>query len=407
MSACADLIANAGSGVAPTLDAVDCMSASASAGTFGHVLGPHGVLTPALVAALTIYVALYGLALLTGRARLSVAGASGRMLALGLVLAFATSWAFYGPLVWLVATRTPDAVAGAVLGGQGSASATFARRIDTIYAAVTEAAHQAAEEEAARNAENAQAQQQPGGEAPARKTDTAANSATAGFAPATVATGGAIVLLLATVGVLVTARIVLAALLLVGPVFVVMALFPATRGLFAGWLRALVMAMAAPLLVVLGGAFTLELAVPTVARLLGPDGIDTAAASGFFLIATIHAALMAMALRAAQALVLPWAPWSQRTRDTVTATHRDHAMMVIAQPAAVARLSTRQALRVEGAAGAPGFSSHATTVLATRGASAMLPGAAPQAPNDPRRAAGIGSRFRPAARARDTQGVIR
>ena len=41
---------------------------------------------------------------------------------------------------------------------------------------------------------------------------------------------GATLLLLGTVGVLVTARIALAVLVAVGPVFVVMALFPARAG---------------------------------------------------------------------------------------------------------------------------------------------------------------------------------
>ena len=63
-----------------------------------------------MVAALTIYVALFGLMLLSGRARLGF-GIGRRMLALGFVLAFATSWAVYGPLVWQLAARAPDAAA--------------------------------------------------------------------------------------------------------------------------------------------------------------------------------------------------------------------------------------------------------------------------------------------------------
>ena len=63
----------------------------------------------------------------------------------------------------------------------------------------------------------------------------------------------ALLLLLGTVGVLVTARIALAVLLAVGPVFVVLALFPGTRGLFAGWLRGVVLTAVTPLFAVLGG----------------------------------------------------------------------------------------------------------------------------------------------------------
>lgn len=401
MSDCAATLAEAGNGVASTLRAVDCMTASAGAGSFAHLLGPQGALAPALTAALTIYVALYGLALITGRARLALGGLSGRMLAIGAVLAFATSWLVYGPLVYGLATRGPDAIAGAILGGQGSATTTFARRIDTVFSAVGEATHEAAEQDAARTAQAA-ATQQPGspGAAPVAQT-RASNSQTAGFAPATVAQAGAIVLLLSTVGVLVTARIVLAALLLVGPLFVVMALFGPARGLFGGWLRTVALAAFAPLLVVLGGAFSLELAVPTVGRLLGPDGIDQSAATGFFLVAVVHAALMTMALRAASSMVAGWQPWTPDPLPTLAAGQRaDPATMVIAAPA-TARPRTPAMLNGErGKDGSIGTDRTRTSAtFATRDMRGAAPGftASAASPGQtPRRAAGIGSRFRPA-----------
>jgi type IV secretion system protein VirB6 len=409
MSDCAALIAQAGSGVAPTLQAVDCMTASAGPGSFGHLLGAQGALAPVLTAALTIYVAAYGLALITGRVRLGLGGLSGRMLAIGAVLAFATSWLFYGALVYSLATRAPDELAGAILGTHGSATTTFARRIDTVFAAVGDATHQAAEEEAARNAEAAALQAQTPGAAPVAAPQTrAGNSQTAGFSPASVAQAGAIVLLLSTVGVLVTARIVLAALLLIGPLFVVMALFGPARGLFGGWCRTLMLAAFAPLLVVIGGAFTLELAVPTVARLLAPDGIDQDAATGFFLIATVHAALMAMALRAASSMVAGWRPWDGGPPDGFAGERRgDHASMVIAAPATAL---PRTIVPVPGTraqplpAGIDRSAISSTAVFTTRdirSGNTIAPGDGSGAA--PRRSAGIGSRFRPAT----TRAVIK
>jgi type IV secretion system protein VirB6 len=402
MSDCAALIAQAGGGVAPTLQAVDCMTASAGAGSFGHLLGSQGGLAPVLTAALTIYVAAYGLALITGRVRLAVNGLSGRMLTLGAVLAFATSWLVYGPLVYTLATRAPDEVAGAILGQHGSATTTFAQRIDTVFAAVGDATHQAAEDEAERNAQAAAAQQQaPGSTTPAVVQTRINTSQTAGFSPASVAQAAAIVLLLSTVGVLVTARIVLAALLLIGPLFVVMALFGPARGLFAGWLRTLALAAFAPMLVVLGGAFTLELAVPTVARLLAPDGIDQNAATGFFLIATVHAALMAMALRAAAGLVAGWKPWSRSAQGGFGPARRDdHTTMVIASPAAA---MPRTMATLAGSRGQPATDSipGSTRMLTTRdirntGAFPQIPAPTQVPGQTPGRSAGIGSRFRPA-----------
>lgn len=398
MSDCAALVAEAGNGVAPTLQAVDCMTASAGAGTFGHLLGSQGALAPVLTAALTIYVAGYGFALITGRVRLGLGGLSGRMLALGAVLAFATSWVVYGPLVYALATHGPDEVAGVILGSQGSATTTFAQRIDTVFAAVGDATHQAAEEEAERNAQAAAAQQQAPNAVPVVQPRVASANQTAGFSPATIAQTGAIVLLLSTVGVLVTARIVLAALLLIGPLFVVMALFGPARGLFGGWLRTLALAAFAPMLVVLGGAFTLELAVPTVARLLGPDGIEQGAATGFFLIATVHAALMAMALRAASSMVAGWKPWGRSELATTGQAGRaGYAAMVIAAPAgAGARTMTTYGGRsLPGqTAGIDRTSTSLSTMRDIRTASATPSRDTPG--QTPRRAAGIGSRFRPA-----------
>jgi type IV secretion system protein VirB6 len=398
MSDCATLIAAAGSGVGPTLLAVDCMTASAGAGSFGRVLGPQGVLAPALTAALTIYVAAYGLALITGRVRLGLAGLSGRMLGIGLVLAFATSWVVYGPLVYGLATRAPDEVAGAILGSHGSATATFAQRIDTVFAAVGDATQAAAQQDAERNAQLAAQPQTPG--APPVLPPRANTSQTAGFAPASVAMMGALVLLLSTVGVLVTARIVLAALLLIGPLFVIMALFAPVRGLFGGWLRTLVLAALAPLLVVLGGAFSLELAVPTVARLLGPDGIDQAAATGFFLIATVHAALMVMALRAAASLVAGWKPWGPQASAASTPIERsDPASLVIAAAASTLPGSRATFATSRSTERDAGIARGATRLITTREMSGGGLFAAPAGavPPGPRRAAGIGSRFRPAA----------
>jgi len=400
MSDCTSLVAEAGSGVEPTLRAVDCMTASAGQGSFGHLLGPQGALAPALTVALTLYVAGYGFALMTGRVRLGLGGLSGRMLTLGLVLAFATSWVVYGPLVYGLATRAPDEVAGAILGTRGSATSLFAQRIDTVFAAVSEATHQAAEEEAARNAEASAQNQTPGAGPTAAAQTRVNNSQTAGFSPASVAMTGAIILLLSTVGVLVTARIVLAALLLIGPLFVVMALFSPARGLFAGWLRTLALASFAPLLVVLGGAFSLELAVPTVARLLAPDGIDAGAATGFFLIATVHAALMAMALRAASSMVAGWRPWAPQSFDGFGSGRRDDpATMVIGMPTTAPPRAAGTLTTLRGLDQAPGMgrTGSSTTAISSREIRTSLPIMPPgERPGTPRRAAGIGSRFRPA-----------
>ena len=69
---------------------------------------------------------------------------------------------------------------------------------------------------------------------------------------------------LGTVGVLATSKIALLLLIALGPIFVVMALFNSTRGLFVGWLKGLVFLGLTPLFAILGGTIMLELAVPVL-----------------------------------------------------------------------------------------------------------------------------------------------
>ena len=107
MSACDQLAAQASAGVAPALRAVDCLAAETTASAFARLFGPAGGLVPALTILLTLYIALFALALLTGRSRLGIAALTPRMLALGLVLTFATSWTAYQQVVWTLATQRP------------------------------------------------------------------------------------------------------------------------------------------------------------------------------------------------------------------------------------------------------------------------------------------------------------
>ncbi len=291
MSACETLVANATAGAAPALRAVDCMANEAAAGTFGRLFGSGGAMVPALTIILTLYIAFFAISLLTGRSRIGISALTPRMMTLGLVLTFATSWAAYQGVVWNLATGAPDQIAGVLLGARGSATQLFADRIDMVFAAIAEAAGGAAASQ--------QAAAQAAGQA-------ASQAASGSFTPGNLMWIAALLLLLGTVGVLVTARIALAVLLAIGPVFVVFALFSGTRGLFVGWLRGVVLTAVTPLFAVLGGGFMLELAVPVVAGLRGAEGIDGRAAMALFMIAAVHVALMAMVLKVAGTMVSSW-----------------------------------------------------------------------------------------------------
>ena len=390
MNTCEALAANASSGVAAALRAVDCLANQATASAFGRLFGGEGALTPALTILLTLYIAFFAVSLLTGRSSIGISALTPRMMTLGLVLTFATSWVAYQGVVWNLAIGAPDQIAGVLMGAQGSATQMFADRIDLIFAAVAEVADAAG-----------------GGQGGSLQ-----NTASGSFTPGNLMWLGALLLLLGTVGVLVTARIALAVLLALGPVFVVMALFSGTRGLTAGWLRGVVLTAITPLFVVIGGGLMLELLVPVVANLRSGEGINGRAALSLFMIAAVHVALMAMVLRVAGSMVAGWQVFGLAGKGE---TGRDGAVAQAAAAAAVAAPAAAPdaapaafARRASGLvpvaimAGGESSSSTASTaegttrsssrtvITQTGGENAALP------PRQAPRTRGVGSRFRSA-----------
>jgi len=114
-------------------------------------------------------------------------------------------------------------------------------------------------------------------------------------------------LLLGTVGVLVVCRLALAALLIIGPVFIVLALFDGTRGLFEGWLKSVAMFALVPLLTVVMGSGALVAIAPMVAG-LGEGGapIELRSAVSILVASIIYVALMLVVFKVAGTLTKGW-----------------------------------------------------------------------------------------------------
>lgn len=387
MSACTDLAAGAAGGVAPALAAVDCLANEMAASAFSRLFGSEGALLPALTILLTLYIGVFAFALITGRSRLGVSVLTPRMMTLGLVLTFATSWMAWQQVVWNLAVGAPDQIAGILMGSKGSATQLFAQRIDMVVGAIAEAAS-------------------PGGQQDASATAQQAANGGA-FSPQGLMWLGAMLLLLGTVGVLVTSRIALAVLLATGPVFVVLALFPRTRGLTAGWLRGLVLTALAPLFVTLAGSLMLELAVPVVAGLRSLEGgVDARAAMALFLIASVHCALMAMMLKVSGTMAAAWNVFGLAAADEAprvivvpgaggeAAVHGTGGAPALVPAASRAMAAPASAAAVQAA----GASSPAAASAATQRThiTQLSAAAAPGLSAPPRtRARGIGSRFAP------------
>jgi len=391
MSACQDLAVEASAGVAPALRAVDCFAGEMTASAFARLFGSGGALLPALTVLLTLYIAFFAITLLTGRSRIGISALTPRMITLGLVLTFATSWAAYSQVLWNLAVAGPDWIATVLTGSQGSASLIFADRIDIVFAAI----EQAGEAAAAANAAGA----------PAASGDSAGM-----FKPVDIMWLGALLLLLGTVGVLLTARIALAILMALGPLFVVLALFRGTRGLTAGWLKGLAMTGLVPLFVVLGGAITLELLVPVISALSQGTQfgeISGRAAMALFLVAAVHVALMAMVMKVAATIVAGWKVFglaSSRGEDREEGPPRSTGSNEAVAPPAVRPVRSNAFVPVQhmepaegtapavaGSAAAGAITGRRVTTLVSGG------GIEPVQPRLQDRARGIGSRFRAAS----------
>lgn len=224
------------------LTAIDCQLNAGVAGAYGRLFVSGGALSLALTSVLTIYIAILAFGLLTGRTRLTLHALAPKAVAICLVLTFATSWQAYHIVIHALLTSGPDQVAAIVLGARDGATHAFASRVDALFNGVLEASRAVA-------------------------------SANQGDAPnAQNATGlmwfSALELLLSTVGLLVASRVLLAILLAIGPVFVVLALFANTRGLFEAWLRTTLAFALAPMLIVLGGGAVLSALGPIITAIV-------------------------------------------------------------------------------------------------------------------------------------------
>ncbi|MBF7012412.1 type IV secretion system protein [Novosphingobium resinovorum] len=402
-NACEQLTEYASAGVAPALRAVDCVANEMAAGAFGRLFGAGGAMAPVLTIVLTLYIAFFAFSLLTGRSSLGISALSPRMLRLGVVLTFATSWVAYQGVVWNLAIGGPDWIAGMLMGAKGSATQLFGDRIDIVFSAINQISEA--------TSQGAQAAKE-GGEAAGGAAGAAIAAKGAGglFTPESVMWMGALLLLLGTVGVLLTARIALAVLLALGPIFVVMALFGGTRGLTAGWLRGVVLTAITPLFVVLGGGITLELLVPIISGLVesaNAGEIDGRGAMAFFLVASVHVALMVMVVKVAATMVTGWQVFGLGASERDRAAPQGHAAAPAPAAAPASSVSAYQSrtstvsaaaaaaagASVTGGDGAARSSDRRTVVTQVVGG-----GIEPLRQGDSAtRAKGIGSRFRSAS----------
>ena len=284
---CMRAMEGVGAGIGASLRGVDCAASEMAQAAFTRLFSSEGSFGPALTILLTLWIAFLGFGLITGRTRLGLSSLTPRMVTLVLVITFATSWVAFQSVFWNLAVGAPDQIATVLMGTDGSATTIFADKLDVVMLSLMEAS---------------------GGDAMANDTSI--------FSPPGLLWSGGTMLLLGTVGVLATCKIALAILMGLGPIFILLALFDGTRGLFVGWLKGVVLMALAPLFAVLGGSLMLELAIPVLSSLMSTPGqIDVRPAMAFFMIGAVHLALMFMVLKVATTMVAGWSVFGLAQSD--------------------------------------------------------------------------------------------
>lgn len=298
------------------LASTDCFIATKVEAGYGQLLGPGGGLSTALTIGLTLYVAVYGYRLALGRTTLSLADLVPRFITIGLMLALVTNWPAYQRVVFNIVFDGPQAIAGLVMPRTGTGSAgNVIVSLQSLFDAITDYAGEAWEQKPPPpKAAAAPPVAPPAAPAAAPGADAAASAAAAAAQPqigalnpfsmgpaqfvAIVLWLSALIMMASSVGLLLVVRIILAILLLFGPVFIAMAVFAPTRGLFEGWLRATVKFALVPLIVLpLSGVLVAIL--PPFVRDLPPLPIaafrDTPALA-ILMIVLVFAVVLAQAL---------------------------------------------------------------------------------------------------------------
>lgn len=308
------------------IGAIDCFVRGDAAASYAHFAGPGSPFALVLGLALTLYVAGLGYRLILGHADLALRALAPRVALMGAVLALTTQWGAWQALVYDVLTDGPADVAGWIDPAAGQTPQLMAR-VDTVSARLLTVAD--AWSEAARSAAGADAapEAQDGDAAPAAEPSDQpgafAGLPRGGFGPDMLLASG-LLLVLASAGVLAVAKALLALLLGVGPLFMAMALFDATRGLAAGWARAAVGLALVPLfatLMTLAALGFLEPMTVALAAQADGEGWSLRTATAILVAVLVLVAVNLQTFRMAQQMLAGWSLFgagdtAQRAADT-------------------------------------------------------------------------------------------
>ena len=205
------------------LATIDCQTRAYAQGGYRALTQDSGLFGAALTLLLTIYVALIGWRLLVAPEGARLSEAPLAALRIGVILALVTNWSLFQTLVFDLADRAPVQIAAAAstpwtaTGGAGSLVSSPVAGLDRVHSEL----RLAAADFGVRAPPNAKAY------------------ASAEASSAEALSLAADALMVMSVGVIGGAKLAIGVLTAVGPVFIALALLNVTRGVFAGWVRAL------------------------------------------------------------------------------------------------------------------------------------------------------------------------
>jgi type IV secretion system protein VirB6 len=265
------------------IDAVDCHTRGFAESGYDQLTAPTSPFQTWLTVLLVIYVAVIGYQILLGAGGMRLSDLPLTALKIGAVLALTANWSLFQTLVFDLAARAPvelARLATATAGADGSVLARGPLRgLQFTYDQLTLAATALA------------------------KTANALGGATNTGGPAGAAEAlwrASEALFLTTAGMFSAAIVAVGVLTAIGPVFIALFLFDATRGLFVGWLRALLTAALAPLAGWMATSLMLIVVQPDILalasqRAAGHIDVDTAVttAAVIFVFAVVQIGLLA------------------------------------------------------------------------------------------------------------------
>lgn len=327
MASCAAI--NPAAGSAETMvSTVDCYMQSNVQAGYANLLGPGSIFSYALTVALTLYVALVGYRLIFGRSTLSISEMMPRMVMIGAVLALTSNWATYQVLVYDVLTDGPQEIVSAINPAAGKAD-SITERVDMLSGRMVDLAEAWTEFDARPE------QAMPTGIIGEPEALPAAATGITAFVAPKDSLGpnmlllGALLLVLASAGVLVVAKIILGLLLMLGPIFALLGLFAATRGLTLGWGRAAVLMALVPVMAMMTSAGTVALLEPILTEMYvaaGQGVFSLRSALAIMVVVLVMLAVSVLLFRIGHTIVSGWTlPFSEnRTAGNAPVTVQSH-----------------------------------------------------------------------------------